>query len=173
MKLNQANKIVTEKLNKYAKNAKQEDVARIEKKVDGMNRGPVKKIWDKVMDLWNVVKSPDIHWSKKAMAVGALIYLISPIDAIPDAIPVAGLTDDVAVILLVFKNLKDLIDAVKQKTQDIINESKQKTIEAASDAAAIHTREHLRRLKFTLIASITTAVLAIAVAVTIRLLNRG
>jgi uncharacterized membrane protein YkvA (DUF1232 family) len=34
----------------------------------------------------------------KSIAIGALVYLVSPIDAIPDAIPFAGLLDDVGVI---------------------------------------------------------------------------
>jgi uncharacterized membrane protein YkvA (DUF1232 family) len=36
-----------------------------------------------------------------ALVVGALLYLISPIDAIPDFIPVAGWLDDIAVAGLV------------------------------------------------------------------------
>lgn len=36
-------------------------------------------------------------WAKTAI-IGALGYLISPIDAIPDIIPIVGLTDDIGVI---------------------------------------------------------------------------
>lgn len=36
--------------------------------------------------------------------VSALIYILSPIDLIPDAIPVLGLSDDVAVFLLCLRN---------------------------------------------------------------------
>ena len=35
--------------------------------------------------------------------LGSLLYLLSPIDFIPDAIPVLGLTDDVAVIAMCYK----------------------------------------------------------------------
>ena len=41
----------------------------------------------------------------KAIAIGALLYLIFPLDAIPDIIPALGLTDDVAVITVAISNL--------------------------------------------------------------------
>ena len=40
----------------------------------------------------------DVPWETIALAIGALIYFISPIDAIPDFIPVVGYIDDAAVI---------------------------------------------------------------------------
>lgn len=80
-------------------NASSEDVNKISKNLSGMNRGKIAKIWDKVMSLWKFVQDPNAPWGGKAIAIGALIYLISPIDAIPDVIPVVGLTDDVGIIL--------------------------------------------------------------------------
>ena len=63
-----------------------------------MNKGPVKKVWDQVLLLWDTVRDPKTEKAIKALGIGALLYLIVPIDAIPDFIPVLGLTDDVAVI---------------------------------------------------------------------------
>jgi hypothetical protein len=63
-----------------------------------MNKGPVKKVWDQVLLLWETVKNPQTEKALKALGIGALLYLIAPIDAIPDFIPALGLTDDVAVI---------------------------------------------------------------------------
>jgi uncharacterized membrane protein YkvA (DUF1232 family) len=40
----------------------------------------------------------EVPWETIALAIGALIYLLSPVDLIPDPIPVAGYVDDVAVI---------------------------------------------------------------------------
>jgi uncharacterized membrane protein YkvA (DUF1232 family) len=42
--------------------------------------------------------------------VGAVIYFVSPIDAIPDFIPVAGLADDVAVIAAVVRAVRGDLD---------------------------------------------------------------
>ena len=39
------------------------------------------------------------------MIVGALGYMISPFDAVPDAIPIVGLTDDLAVLVYVLKKV--------------------------------------------------------------------
>ncbi len=54
--------------------------------------------------------------------VAVLIYFLSPIDLVPDLLPVIGLTDDVALLLWLFNALSDDIDAFK------IWEKEQKTI---------------------------------------------
>lgn len=73
-----------------------------------MKRGPVKKIWDQVLNLWDKVRDPKTDKKLKAIAIGALLYLISPIDAIPDVLPVLGLTDDVGVLAYVYTQLNNL-----------------------------------------------------------------
>lgn len=70
-----------------------------------MKRGPIKKIWNQVLSLWDTLRDPKTDKAAKAICVGALIYLISPIDAIPDLIPVLGLTDDVSIIALAVSQL--------------------------------------------------------------------
>ncbi len=40
----------------------------------------------------------DVPWWAKAVIGGALVYVITPLDAIPDFIPVAGWTDDAAAV---------------------------------------------------------------------------
>jgi uncharacterized membrane protein YkvA (DUF1232 family) len=50
---------------------------------------------------------------------GALAYFISPIDAIPDAIPVFGLTDDLAVIAAAVGTVIQYVDdEVKLRTAE-------------------------------------------------------
>lgn len=78
--------------------ASEKDIALIDKKLSGMNKGKVKEAWKSVEALYQMIKDPDAAWTSKALAIGSLVYLISPIDAIPDVIPVAGLSDDLAVI---------------------------------------------------------------------------
>ena len=86
-------------------NASETDVERIREKLPSMKRGKIAEIWDKVMALWRFIQDPDAPWTGKVIAIAALIYLISPIDAIPDVIPVVGLTDDAAIILAAFAKL--------------------------------------------------------------------
>ena len=94
-------------LRKFARRASLQDVPEIAGKLGGMNRGPVVKIWDKVQVLWRFIRDPEVAWAKKATAVGSLVYLVSPLDAVPDFIPAAGLLDDVAVILFVVQMLAE------------------------------------------------------------------
>lgn len=53
--------------------------------------------------LFYTMQSDKISVKDKALILGALGYLISPIDVVPDAIPIAGLSDDLAVLLYVLK----------------------------------------------------------------------
>lgn len=98
-------------LRKFAKRASLKDIPVIAGKLGAMNRGPVEKIWDKVQVLWRFIKDPEVAWGKKATAVGSLVYLISPLDAVPDFIPGGGLLDDVAVILFVAQMLAGSLKA--------------------------------------------------------------
>ena len=67
-------------------------------------KGPLSGRFDDIMTLVRLVRAyfkgqyRDVPWETIAMAIGALIYFISPIDLIPDFIPVVGYVDDAAVI---------------------------------------------------------------------------
>jgi len=52
----------------------------------------------KAFQLYYVLENPNCPTKIKAGIVGALGYLISPIDFIPDLLPVVGYTDDAAAI---------------------------------------------------------------------------
>jgi uncharacterized membrane protein YkvA (DUF1232 family) len=67
----------------------------------GKKKGPIAEIWNTVQQIWAYVCDPNVHWSKKALPLAGLVYLVSPVDLIPDVIPVAGLLDDVAVISMI------------------------------------------------------------------------
>ena len=60
--------------------------------------------------LYYTLQSDKVSKADKAIIIGALGYMISPLDAIPDAIPIAGLTDDLAVLLYVLKKVWTDID---------------------------------------------------------------
>lgn len=87
-------------------NATEEDIAaNVAKKMDSMNRGPLEKIWDKVELLWDKFRSPETSKLDKALIIGGLIYMVSPLDLVPDPIPVFGFMDDVSVLLAVFSRV--------------------------------------------------------------------
>ncbi len=69
--------------------------------------------------LYYTLESDKVSLKDKALIVGALGYLISPLDVIPDAIPIAGLGDDLAVLLFVLKKVwGEVSEDVKAKAQD-------------------------------------------------------
>jgi uncharacterized membrane protein YkvA (DUF1232 family) len=61
------------------------------------------------------------------MIIGALGYFILPLDLIPDAIPTAGFTDDLAALGAIISALASCI------TIELQNESKQKCHELLGD----------------------------------------
>lgn len=69
--------------------------------------------------LYYTLQSDKISTANKAMIIGALGYMISPLDVVPDAIPIAGLTDDLAVLLFVLKKVwTDIDPEIQQKAKD-------------------------------------------------------
>ena len=54
---------------------------------------------EKSLQLYFAAESPDTPVWAKGVVMGALAYFISPIDAIPDPIPVIGFTDDLGVLI--------------------------------------------------------------------------
>ena len=83
-------------------------------------RGPIEEAWEKMQLLFGLVKDwasgeyRDIPVGSIIAIIIALLYFVSPIDLLPDVIPGVGYTDDVAVIVLVFKQIDS--DVEKYKT---------------------------------------------------------
>ena len=66
--------------------------------------GPLEKFAEKIKLLFSMVKDyangryREMPWTTIAAIIGSLIYIFSPIDLIPDFIPLLGLTDDAVVL---------------------------------------------------------------------------
>jgi uncharacterized membrane protein YkvA (DUF1232 family) len=50
----------------------------------------------------------------------ALVYFVSPVDAIPDFLPLAGMTDDLSVLLYVLSKCHEDVEAYRRWKDDII-----------------------------------------------------
>lgn len=53
-----------------------------------------------VLALWIAARDPRVAWSVKLLALAVAAYALSPIDLIPDFIPVLGYIDDLLIVPL-------------------------------------------------------------------------
>jgi uncharacterized membrane protein YkvA (DUF1232 family) len=68
-------------------------------KLKGFALAAGREVIEKALWLYYAAQRPETPlWAKTAI-FGALAYFISPIDAIPDVIPVIGYTDDLGVLV--------------------------------------------------------------------------
>ncbi len=82
-------------------------------------KGPLEKVWESLTLMFGIVadwikgKYKDVPLGSIIGIIGALIYFLSPIDAIPDFIPVIGYLDDVFVIGLVIAQVSSDLEKYK------------------------------------------------------------
>lgn len=68
-------------------------------KVKGCAKKAGKKVIEKALLLYYAAKAPTTPAKVKVAIYAALVYLIFPVDAIPDVIPGVGFSDDLVVLL--------------------------------------------------------------------------
>ena len=73
------------------------------------------------MMLYCMMKSPNVSFKDKTIIAGALGYLILPLDAVPDFIPMLGIIDDISAIMLALKTLN------QDLTPEIHDEARRET----------------------------------------------
>ena len=96
---------------KFSANGFVEKISRIAKRAGA-------KLVYVALVLYYTLQSDKVSVKDKAVIIGALGYLISPLDLIPDAFPIAGITDDLTVLLFVLKKVwGDVSDDVKEKAK--------------------------------------------------------
>lgn len=98
--------------NKFSTNDFVEKISRIAK------RAGAKLVYTAFV-LYYTLQSDKVSKADKAIIIGALGYMISPLDVIPDAIPIAGLSDDLAVLIYVLRKVWINVDSdIKQKAKE-------------------------------------------------------
>lgn len=101
---------------KFSANGFVEKISRIAKRAGA-------KLVYVALVLYYTLQSDKVSVKDKAVIIGALGYLISPLDLIPDAFPIAGLTDDLTVLLYVVKKVwGDVSDDVKDKAKSKLSQ---------------------------------------------------
>ena len=75
----------------------------------------------KAVQLWFVLQKPDVPASTKAVIMGALGYLIAPLDFLPDLMPVLGYTDEFVAITFALIKVQGYIDEeVERKSKNLL-----------------------------------------------------
>lgn len=106
------------------------------------NRGPLAEVWSYLTALFRLLRAyirgdyRDIPWGSIVLVIVAIIYFVSPVDLIPDIIPVIGLTDDAAVIAFVVAQIKaDLDNFLAWEVERLDSESESESEEVKSEPA--------------------------------------
>ena len=69
--------------------------------------------------LYYTLQSDKVSVKDKTLIIGALRYLISPLDVMPDAIPIVGLGDDLSVLIYVLHKVwGDVSIEIKEKAHE-------------------------------------------------------
>ncbi len=98
--------------NKFSQSDFTEKISRIAKRAGA-------KLVYAALILYYTLQSDKISAANKALIIGALGYLISPLDVVPDAIPIAGLADDLGVLIFVLKKVwTDIDPSITEKAKD-------------------------------------------------------
>lgn len=112
--------------NKFTANDFVDKISRIAKRAGA-------KLVYAALILYYTLQSDKVSAKDKAIIIGALGYMISPLDVIPDAIPIVGLSDDVAVLVFVLRKVwgnvePDVKEKAKQRLEKWFDEDEIKEI---------------------------------------------
>lgn len=127
---------------KYANKVNEDtvvDLVNKEDKIKGIfgKAENLKKYWNDACDIFSLIKEriggtyTDTPWPTIAALAGALLYVFSPVDFIPDFIPFAGFIDDASVFGLVLMSAN--VDLEKYREWKESRKTSVKQIEASID----------------------------------------
>jgi uncharacterized membrane protein YkvA (DUF1232 family) len=91
----------------------------------------------KAMTAFKYLFDPSIPLSKKAWILASLLYLISPLDLMPDPMPGIGFIDDIGIVLLVILMMSNRLkkyERDKQKSSLRKRDNPEKKSQEAIDA---------------------------------------
>lgn len=93
-------------------------------KINKLEAGSLPKsliaVWEDIKIMFSLISDytkgnyREIPWLSIASIIAAILYFVSPIDIIPDFIPIAGYLDDAAVITICMRWVKVDIEKYKE-----------------------------------------------------------
>lgn len=112
-------------LEKEAKNVDEQDLDKVlskRKKIENkiFENETVEKYVDKAKMMFSLINDyrkrnyREIPWKSIAAVTGALLYVLNPLDLIPDFIPVIGMVDDASVLAICLKMVSDDLEKYMQ-----------------------------------------------------------
>ena len=84
--------------------------------------------------LYFAYRDPRTPWYAKVLAAGVVAYAVSPIDLIPDFIPVLGILDDLVIVLL------GAALAIKMVPKEVMAQCREEARDATGPTASKRTK---------------------------------
>jgi uncharacterized membrane protein YkvA (DUF1232 family) len=151
-------------------------IQKLEGKTEHIIKNKSDKISDKISSpakkVWDYIKDPKSDTALKITAIGVIIYLVSPIDALPDFIPVVGFVDDIAaltiMVTLIVKNVGQIVEGtkstVKKLTKNIADGVTESLDEGVERQSKIRIRQQLIITAISLGGAILIGIIALIIA---------
>ncbi len=79
------------------------------KRLDLGSAGPMVMLKERLWALFRQFRSYELAGYRRALAGGALLYFMAPVDAIPDYLPLVGFLDDLSVASMVWTLLEQTV----------------------------------------------------------------
>jgi uncharacterized membrane protein YkvA (DUF1232 family) len=119
----------------------------------------VQRIKVETYALYLACRDPRTPWYAKLLAGGVVAYAVSPIDLIPDFIPVLGILDDLVIVPL------GTLLVIKMVPKEVLAECREK----ARDAMDLRASKRTKCLVAAIIIAIWCLVLAFVVLLALRM----
>jgi len=115
-------KSATGKAGRYARNTGSllDLLGKVLNKTSGLKGATYDSLRENVMLLVRLLKAyvkgdyKTVPWKSLTRIIAVLLYFLSPIDVIPDILPIIGLTDDIALVVWLFNAIGDDLDAFRE-----------------------------------------------------------
>ena len=106
-----------------------------------MKKGALTEVWNHINVLWVYVNNKEITILEKSLPLAALVYVIIPLDAMPDSLPLLGLIDDASIVSFVFASI-----TTKLNDKDLNAPSSKLSKEPACFEKIVDHKERIRVL---------------------------
>jgi uncharacterized membrane protein YkvA (DUF1232 family) len=136
---------------------------------DESRQGRLRQVVEQATELWH--KRSQLRKTDVLYLAAALLYFISPLDAVPDVLPGIGYLDDIvvvsAVVGLIVRGLSALGTHGKVRIEEWIDERAEQVLEKVDEAAAGGVQKTAAAVAVGLWGTTTAAAVSLAVAATL------